>query len=848
MPSTSGMSAPVEYRADTGDLGGFIERGRLLAEQLTGIVSRLDAARAACLAVLGDRVPAARGAPRLRALIDLAITTDGFVAAIREDLLATGMLARPWPAVLDRAILAGHLPPPDDELRSRVLEAVREGLGPEEVGIDPAYFPAAVLQHRSLTARIEEAEAARDEADGLPLIWWDGDHEAVDELDGVLDELRAERDALAGHGIEADGSIEPLDAVALVAEATGGAAWEGERYGAAFADHHDRRMGDRGLLRLDRPELHEPGGFEPQLEHIADRVAVDGRVALAFYNRIGVERAANLVTFAVGDDRETSTVAGLGQGLALASRSTSPTGAPLLDFGGGELLRQPLPQTGSGVAAYSPSLLFVDGDVGDRFLIEATVAALELADDGDHRGLHAHHGYEDIASVPTVVVSLDGGEEPRNILLARSAERPAVTRAVVEELAARHADLEPLLKPGAPFEPATFWARGLGWSDLRHAIDNVEGPGRFGLSPVAYPELEVSSPVTAFLHTAAADPEVARLVLAATARLAGDGAVFDDPGTAAGVDLVLARHLVLVLDDADLAAVGLPASVLNDGAAEAIGPEQWRAAYREVLLAGRGQALASRADRMLEQAVEGAVDDGGRFDAELVRPFAHLAARTEAETTEALLTHAASLDDRAREANRRVGTAVGMAVGSAGWIPGIAGTWLAGGAWSYVFSGYPTDQELREVEERWVEAYYGRDPSRWERVVAVESLARRAGRDGTGRVEVALPGGRTEVSYRVLSAESVEWADPDDGVWRSLPLPGQEGFEAMFPAYDPSFHAQVIAAVEEVDRDLYDARRLIGQRLGRGSEAGGGPGGPTNAGGGGGPGDPSWTDRWLGGR
>ena len=222
------------YGADTDRLATFVDRGRRYRAALGAIAGRVRTARQLLQAAVGEG-PAAMATPALNALLDAADASSAHADSVRLALLeVTVDGVRP---ILRAAVLAGRLPPPDGELRERVLAAVIDGLGPAEVGIDPAYFPASVLRHQSLRDRIAELETERAEADGLPLVWWDGDGEAAAELDRRLDRLRSRLEAMADVGIEPDGSIDRFDAIALVAESTGGAAWEGAVYADAFVRH-----------------------------------------------------------------------------------------------------------------------------------------------------------------------------------------------------------------------------------------------------------------------------------------------------------------------------------------------------------------------------------------------------------------------------------------------------------------------------------------------------------------------------------------------------------------------------------------------------------------------------------
>ena len=254
------------------------------------------------------------------------------------------------------------------------------------------------------------------------------------------------------------------------------------------------------------------------------------------------------------------------------------------------------------------------------------------------------------------------------------------------------------------------------------------------------------SPITAFLGTVAADGEASRWLLQAVASGPGPGleretAVVQDPGTAAGLDLILGAHATAMLDDGQLAAVGIERTALNRGAATPVDPETWRAVVGEVQRWGRGQALAAATARLVTEAIAGSVDAGGRLHPERVSPFAHLAGRAEAEAHHALLAYAAELDDEARRWNRAANRSSTVALAALGLVPtvGLVATPIGVG-WAFFFEGRPTDAELTAYEGLWEDHYGAADGSAWQPAIAKAWLDQRLGDRGSAAVEVMVPG------------------------------------------------------------------------------------------------------------
>lgn len=817
----------TEFSADTDDLAHFVDRGRAYLVRLEDLLDGLNRKRAVVRATIGhDLGPVDRVSSTLRELVTEVGLDNAMVAAIGEALADHRRIAAPTGGQALQAILAerygpsprwavldGRTPPPDDRLRDRVVQAMLAGRGPGDGpgdGIDRAYFPADYLRHRELNRQIEGLAVRRERADGSSWSPWDGDRAAMAEIDQELDRLGALRDRVAaGFPIADDGTVGHLDAIHAVAATTGGSRWEGTSYGDAFNGYHETRV-SRGLLGGEA--LREPTGYGVELTHMAERVADDPAVAVAFYNTLGARRTGDLVTLAVGNGLDRTDLDRFGRGLAAASRQTGPGGGRLA-FGGDDLLGLPRPVTEPGVVGYSPALLFTDGRFGPEFLAGAATTALRLANGGDPRGFTSHFAQAPTLGPGELAISYDGGADPRNILLARAAERPEVARAVVDRLVPREwrapyrrhpeeGPLAALLEPTVPFplpEDAVL--------ERDRAVERLGSMG--------YPGPLNPSPITAFLRAVGADGEAARWVLLAAARAIEErGPIVQNEATAAGLDLILAAHATAVFRPGALEAVGIEPSGLNDRAPVAVDSDRWRAVHGEVLRHGRGQALAWATDSLVSRAIVGAIDDDGRFHAGKTRPFAHLAARVQAETYEASYTHAASLDEAAERRNRTVSAVVGMGIGSIGFVSGSAGLvaglvgWGAGGGWSWFFDGHDTDHEIRERREKWIAEYYLRDPARWEKEVGAASLMARSRAGGEGRIDLVVPGrGPRNVPFRrrgETAAAGFEWRDPRTGAWSPIPDPDLRGFHELFPAYDPPFDRQVNSAASSLSEDYQD--------------------------------------------
>lgn len=839
---TSGAS-PEAYRAETEHLGRFVDRGRRHRAALEAMLSRVREARMRVLADLGDGPPD-RSSPALAALLDAVTESTTFVDSVRLDLLETTMSGvRP---VLARAVLDGRLPPPSDQLRDRVLAAILEGVGPAEAGIDPAYFPSAVVRHRSLTEQIAELEAERGRVDGLPLVWWDGDGEALADLDRRLDELAARRDALADVGIESDGSIEPLDAAALVAETTGGSAWEGRYYASAFVEHRRRGLAGGGSGPGDgSPTLVDTGGFTAEFDHLGERVADDAVVAAGFYRELGPELSAELPTFVIGAERGASLADArpvldqLASGLASTTRLDG-NGAATLGFDGGDLLAQPRPSTAAGVVGHSPALLFAAGRFDDRFLADATITVLRLGAAGDPRGHAGRFGWHWSSDGLGAISAVDPGEDPRNLLLDRAAERPEVARLVVDGL-----------DDGSDDGPDGGLVDGLdgvvGEAPVAEGgLGPLVGPS-VGFRPSMVPGLD-AYPITAFLAAVASDQDASvRIVRAVADRAAATGsadeATIGDPGTAAGLDVLLGANAALVIDPDDVRAVGLAPPGGGAGLERPIDPAQWRAVVGEVHRWGRGEVLAAATADLAATAITGAIDADGHLHVDRVAPFAQLAGRAEAEAHRARLSYAVGLDDEARSWNRQASRTVAVANTALGLVPVVGPSSIpAGLGWTFLFEGRPTDAELREHRDRWAAHYEDGRGHRWTSAVASGWLGWALAGSGTAEVELIVPGrGHQVVELRSTGQPGrFHWRDPDTDAWSLL----DTGFESQLLALAPHGSGvplrRAIDGAIEIDEEFRDG--IIAWRLPE--PAPHSPSGDDREA----MADAGWTDRWFGDR
>ncbi len=716
---------------------------------------------------------------------------------------------------LHRLILAGDVAPPTDGVRERVVAAMTAGLGPEQARLAPSYFPAAYRDHLRLSARIDAAEARREVADGSSWSWFDSDDRALAAVDRELAALRASRDRLAAaNGIGAGGAVDFLAAIAAVADASAGSRWEGERYAFLVDGYRQGKISSGGIFGHGEGALEEPDGFQVELGHVGRRVAAEPLTALAFYDGIGVAGTADLATLLAGNELERATFEDYGRGLAAASNATSPSGAPSLGFSGADLMRQPKAETRSGVVWYSPSLLFLAGRFRPAFVAGAAEATLRRADDGDRAATSAHLGQRTLPG-PTgpVTIRFDGGEDPRNILLSRVAGDPAAVRALIRSLggprgrrwpgAPARGSLDPLLKPVVPFAPAVGPQPERHWLDRLKDLGNVADPGHDALDPIAYPRLASPYPITSLLGAVAEQAELSRWLLRYAARtVAEDGPMLRDPGTAAGLDLIMADHATVMFDEPDLDAVGIGRTELNRETSQPLTAEHWKAVHGDVLRLGRGQAMAARADTLLSLAVAGAIDADGRFHSELTRSFAHMAGRTEAESYEALFTYSSQLDDRAKADNRSANTAASAALGALGLVPGVSLPALAASTgWAWFFDGYPTGSELVKIREAWRKQYFESDSQRWQLGVATVYLDDRLSAAPPGHathLPMLFPDGTTR-QVRIRRDETpgglrFSWQDRVGGTWHEVPRLLTDDFDRRFVGADATPYGAAVMA------------------------------------------------------
>lgn len=735
------------------------------------------------------------------------------------DALLTGAYAQP----LHTQVLAGTVPPPTDAIRDQVANAMAAGLSPGEVGLAAAYFPVHYRRFLDLSEEIESAEARREVADGSSWKWWDSDETALAAVDAELADLRDEQRALKReHQIGGDGHVGTFVAAAAIGAATGGLRWEGQIYGNHFIGFHDTKISGGGILGGGKGAIKDPSGNDVELRHIGERVDSAPEVAVAFYDAIGVERTSNLATFLVGNDLTEDEFAWFAAGLAAASRVTTAGRRAVLSFSGAELMEHPKPPTQDGVIWYNPATLFAAGDFDRRFLVDAAGATLALAEAGNGQGLLSHVGWASAGH--GVTAAYDGGEDPRNILIARVAESPDATRALLFKLGGprgrgwpgspRVGSLDQLLKPNTPFQPTIGPDSEPYWLD-ELLSNRISDPNHHAVDTLGYPALSSDYPITALLTAASTDPELSRWILRYVAdAVRTDGPMPRDPGTAAGLDMVLAHHATLVFEPSDLAAVGISPTPLNDDDQAPISAEHWRTVYGEVLRLGRGQALALANEQLLDRAIVGAVDRDGWFSADLTAPFAQVAGRTETEAFSALIAYSAQLDKEARDKNRWANLALSAAVGVAGVIPYVGPVASASSTtWNWFFNGYPTDAELSARRERDAEELLADDLMHWKELVAEASLEARLGSSDNRppQMEANVSGDRMQlVSIRRAKADEpvgIRWQHPETGVWRRVPSPsdGNAFYELFGAAKDLApGHGVVVAEASRVDQSYRD--------------------------------------------
>ncbi len=782
---------------DTEDLAYFVDRGRQYATTLDALLDDVRRLRMEVLAEVGSVGPlSVNSMPALQHLVDEVRSNNAFVERVLNAMAGTvadhGVICRPLP---------GELCSATDADRARALAAMVAGLSPDEVDMHWSLLPPSYRRYHALGRHIDEAKREREVADGSSWSPWDGDEAALAAIDkrlAVMQRERAELAELLGMGSAADGGdgmVDRLRAVAVIAEATGGFRWEGAQYAEHFVGFRDGKIDDGSWpFGWGAGRVGDPRGNDVELRHIGRRIASAPDVALAFYNGIGVERAADLPTFLVGNGLSVEEFNNYGRALGSASQAVAATGEPALEFSGESLMTQEKRATKVGVVWYSPALLFADGGFESSFLAEATVATLLLAEAGSAVGRRTHLG-DALEHAGTV----NGGEDPRNILLDQAIGDPDATRRIIEDLGSvggrdwqagpRSGTLDPLLKPRYPFDATVGPEPDIYWLDRMLDTGNVADPRHPRISPIAYPELRSDYPIVEFLDSISGYDDMSRWILRYTANsLATEGPMVKDPGTATGLDLIMARHATLMFEPSDLEAVGVDRTGINDGARAPVEAKHWKAVHGDVLRFGGGQALAVKSDQLLEQAIGGAIDPSGRFNAEAVKPLAHMAARTEAVAYNALFDYSAGLDAEARWKNRLINVMVSAGLGLTGLTLGPVGDFLATAAdvgWTALFNGYKTDNE-RDALRTAFEAV--QDASRHERW---KTLAVRAWFDlvvagldqgGTGTIPMLVPGlGWIDVALAAGDDPGdYLWFHPLAQNWSPVPLPSLEVFDELF--------------------------------------------------------------------
>ncbi len=822
----------------------------LTAGVAAGAVDRLTAdakTNRAALTLLAAGVhPSTLSGASARRVVAVAARSEAKGVSHLDANHLDALLSDGYGLTLHRQIMAGEVEPPDTKTRTAVVDAMVAGLSPQDLGLAAAYFPAFYRRDVGLRAAIADAEQRREVADGSSWSWWDHDVAALARIDEELDRLHEQRRALvAEYAIGDDGAVEYFAATAATSDVTAGSSWEGQLYGTHFNGFHETKV-STGWFDGDRAWLKDPDGNSVELEHIGSRLAVDPKASVAFFNRIGVERTADLPTFLAGNHLGPSVFGAFGRGLAGASQITSAEGRPQLAFTGGALLEQPKRLTANGVIWYSPALLFSTGRFASRFLADATVAALRSAERSDEHAVNAFLGTRTVnAGEHATTVQFQGGEDPRNILLDRAAEDlEAVTRVIaalggwtgdligggVGDVIPSAESLDPLLRPSVPFQPSGARLEPRYWLDklaLGVVMADQDHPA---ISEAGHPTLTSPYPIAAFLAAAGEDDGLARTVLHTVAVAAqdagGDEAVIRDPGTASGLDLLLARNVALLVPSAALTALGIAGSTLNAGAGSPIGSTEWRAVYEEVLRFGRGQAVAAGLDRLLGQALAGAVGEDAWFRSELAAPVARIAGRARAEAASALVTYSAGLDQLARDRNRAANLAASLAISSVGFLPMLGPAAAAGSAsWSWFFDGYPTDNELHARIEQAKVSEWQRSVS-WEDAIAGQYLRKVTGGSdpsgdsgaepgvpGSSQLEMMIPGlGLSNVPVRrhtVGGDLTFRWQHPESGDWHRVPLPSHPDFETLFGSEPPGITTPLWLNIAE-SRDLIDDYRQDG--------------------------------------
>lgn len=732
--------------ADTADLADFVSRGARyvaaldrLAVELAGTHRRAD--------LLGlpvdDLAPGqSRAMVCLDVLIGAARTTNRFVDSVRVDLLTDG-IGPDDP--LRPALAAGPRYLVSDIDRDRMVDAITSGTAADLSTLPDGHIPPAYLALLQIDEAITTLRADRDEADGRWFLPSDGDQDRVASIDVELDALRDRRVLVAGIlGIDGPGAPSEAEAIAIVGRWTGSPRWAGRRYARLVETDRQRLTTSGGRLArsVDHPD---------ELTAVAQQVAADPNVGVAFFNELGAEGTAALATLAgelppSDGDEPASVVALFGQGLGAASQARTPGGSRRLHLSGAELVDAPRVAVEAGADAVHPAVLLIDGHFDPEFLAEATAATLELAEREPRAGTAAM-----ARPINPARDHLHHGPDPRNIVLARSAQDSDAAALVVERLATGPFGLQPVLSPTTPFD------------------DTVHPSGGNGATG--------SVPVTSFLVAAGADDRAANRILQAAAE---PDRTLGGAGVAGGVDGVMAIHASLLYPADVLDRAGIERTTINGGAETPIGPAQWRAAHAKVLDAGQGSALAVGTELLLHQAIINATGDGV-FDHAAIEPFATIAALAESEADEARRTVAARADAHARRHNRAVSLTVGSGLAALGLLPplNLAATG-ASASFAILVDGASTDHERDVLHDQYHDLLYvGQDRTRaWSHLVNHQLLDHAAAGDG---LEIVSPsdGQMRNVSIR-RADDGHQWFDAGSDTWRPVPPYGSPEYLQMF--------------------------------------------------------------------
>ncbi len=786
--------------ANTEHLAEFVLHGQPYLTGLGGTAGAVQAARIAANRALGSGSRPAKSELLLAGLqADIAKNTQ-FVSDIHDALQAFGIynagIVTASVEQIDNGITAS---PPDDEKRElngvederaarhRVVAAMEAGLSPDESGLPEEFFPwnyrLLLTQERGLA----ELAADRDEADGSRWNPFDGSRADRNRLDRAAKmQQSVYNQTAASLGADGSGRLTKVEAIGALGDWTGDRTWEGDQYGDWVNAYYNTNLAknEAGQATLNHHDSSELGN---EFALIGKELAIEPETAVSFYNKIGAQGTTYLPTALVdsvsrteGDWELHGVMADFGTGLGHASRQQTAAGENLLGFSGGALIAEPLPtRPGDPIATnhpdtvrsaspngpratheiYHQSFLFAAGDFSPSFLAEATVETLVQADHDPTKAgtIHSSTGRGG------AIRHRGRGEDPRNILLARSGERVATAAAVVDKLDSENR-VDLLLYHKVPFQAA-------------YVGDNAFAP-----------KLDPDVPIARFLQTAGSNDRAAhRLVKEASWDWDRSTPVadtqFSDVGVAAGMDSILAQHATLMYPVGSVERVGITQTTINAdttprGRPKTFGDsdltaEEWKAAHGKVLHFGQGRLLNQKAKELVVLSIDGAMVDG-RFDNRLSAPFATFLGGIEAETVEGMFAHSARLDDEAREYNRRVNTTVSAGIGLAGLAgPGISAAAGAGGSLHTYFDPFsiPTNNELETYRDQYQELSFVQSDhsTQWSNALNSRFLIHAAER---GEIEIVVPGTAEPmaVPLRRPGDHLFEWQHPDTKEWSELPV------------------------------------------------------------------------------